>query len=355
MRINKTIFIKNIYYMLSYAFSYLKNNSFESIEGEEFDNIYELLGEILIIGTTQQLKKGLYKEYINFADNLNTIKGHINLSETIKNRTRFNYQINCEYDEYSVNNIYNQIIKSTLQTIQKKLKKQQQKKVNELLIYFSNIDYINLNNMSWKYLHFDKNSQNYQLLLNICKLLYDSLLLTETHGNTKVNSFLDNQKDYHLYEKFILNYYIKHYPSLQPNAEVINWDLKGNTGDTTYLPEMDSDILLEYNDQILIIDAKFYRHILQKSQYKETIRNGHIYQINNYIFNKRATSNKKVSGCLLYALTNDINIPETKLTICNNTLRITTLNLNEDFNSISKQLDDLVISFFGNIKKENID
>lgn len=37
MTIDKGIFIRNIYYMLTYAFQELKQNNYEEIAGEEFD------------------------------------------------------------------------------------------------------------------------------------------------------------------------------------------------------------------------------------------------------------------------------------------------------------------------------
>ena len=39
---DKTIFIKNIYYMLSYAFTSLNKSVYEDINKEEFDNIHNL-------------------------------------------------------------------------------------------------------------------------------------------------------------------------------------------------------------------------------------------------------------------------------------------------------------------------
>ena len=38
MTIDKNIPIKNIYYMLTYAFKELKHNNYEHIVGENFDN-----------------------------------------------------------------------------------------------------------------------------------------------------------------------------------------------------------------------------------------------------------------------------------------------------------------------------
>ena len=43
MTIDKGIFIRNIYYMLTYAFQELKQNNYEEIAGEEFDEIHDLL------------------------------------------------------------------------------------------------------------------------------------------------------------------------------------------------------------------------------------------------------------------------------------------------------------------------
>ena len=39
---DKTILIRNVYYMLSYAFDELKKNNYENIAQEEFDRIQDL-------------------------------------------------------------------------------------------------------------------------------------------------------------------------------------------------------------------------------------------------------------------------------------------------------------------------
>ena len=44
---DKSIFIKNIYYMLSYAFSTLRQGGYESVAAEEFENIHDLFAAIL--------------------------------------------------------------------------------------------------------------------------------------------------------------------------------------------------------------------------------------------------------------------------------------------------------------------
>ena len=56
---DKSIFIKNIYYMLSYAFTTLTPTLDDEIAAEEFDNIHNLFAAILSKGIGQQLKQGL--------------------------------------------------------------------------------------------------------------------------------------------------------------------------------------------------------------------------------------------------------------------------------------------------------
>ena len=61
MTIDKGIFIRNIYYMLTYAFQELKQNNYEEIAGEEFDEIHDLFAEILVRGIRINLSKGYIK------------------------------------------------------------------------------------------------------------------------------------------------------------------------------------------------------------------------------------------------------------------------------------------------------
>ena len=60
---DKSILIKNIYYMLSYAFTTLNQGDFEDIAVEEFDHLHNLFAAILTRGIARLLRQGLYREY----------------------------------------------------------------------------------------------------------------------------------------------------------------------------------------------------------------------------------------------------------------------------------------------------
>ena len=50
--------------MLSYAFQILKQSNYDEVASEKFDNAQDLFAAILSKGIAQQLKQGLYREYI---------------------------------------------------------------------------------------------------------------------------------------------------------------------------------------------------------------------------------------------------------------------------------------------------
>ena len=81
---DKSILINNIYYMLSYAFQTLNQETYDDVAVESFDEMYNLLAAILAKGIGLQL--GLYREYISRQEELPVMRGKINMPGTIKNK-----------------------------------------------------------------------------------------------------------------------------------------------------------------------------------------------------------------------------------------------------------------------------
>ena len=195
--------VKNIYYMLSYAFQSLNSRAYKKIETEEFENTAELFSEILIIGVSSQIKQGLVRDYIDVTETTSSIRGKINITESINEQSFIKRQLNCTYDEFSVNCYLNQIIKSTMnQLVKSDVSSKRRKKLKNLLMYFDDVNLIDLNSVNWK-IRFDRNNQTYRLLIGVCYLVVNGLLQTQKSGNVKLMEFLDDQRMSRLYEKFI--------------------------------------------------------------------------------------------------------------------------------------------------------
>ena len=350
MIVKETIYIKNIYYMLSYAYKSLNEKGYRKIQTESFENTTELLSEILIIGVSKQIKQGLVKAYIDVTQTTASIKGKINITDSINEQSFIKGQLNCTYDEFSINCYLNQILKSTMNLLVKAdISHTRKKKLKNLLMYFRDVNLIDVGKINWK-IRFDRNNQTYMMLINICYLVIKGLIHFEASGDKKLMEFFDDQLLSALYEKFLLNYYKKEHPDIKTHAPQIDWQI--DDGLDFLLPKMQTDVTLEYGNKILIIDAKFYSHNIVKNYGKDIHRTGNLYQIFTYVKNKEVEMQGKdmeISGVLLYARTSDSIQPDSDYVMSGNRISVKTLDLNQEFGIIRNQLDSIIINYFGEI------
>lgn len=340
MTIDKSIQIRNIYYMLAYAFQQLKQNNYEDIAGEKFDEIHDLFAEILIRGISYQLKQGLHKEYIDVHESITTLRGKLDINGTVKNKMMRKQVLDCDYDILSENNLFNQILKTTVLLLIDQDNVNHAKKValKKLMFFFSEIDVIDISSIKWNLLRFDRNSQTYQMLLYICYFILDGMLLTTESGKYKMKSFSDEHMS-KLYERFVLEFFRKHYPILNAQAAQVEWNVDKSEPTSNMLPIMQTDIMLHYNDRTLIIDTKYYTHSLQYRFNKATFHSNNLFQIFAYVMNFDKTHTGTVDGMLLYAKTDEDITPDGKQTFADgNTIFFRTIDLNCSFNDIKTQL-----------------
>ena len=343
---DKSILINNIYHMLSYAFQTLQAENYKDLAAENFHNTAELCAAILDKGIGIQLKHGLRRDYVSKSESLSTLQGKLNISESIKTQTMLKKQMICTYDEFSTNIQFNQIIKSTVLLLLKaNITNSRKKSLRKLLLFFSDVNEIDLHFVNWNQ-QYNRSNQNYQMLIGMCYLVYKGLLTTQNNGTTKLMDFFDGQRMCRLYEKFLLEYYRKEHPELTANASQIAWQLDDT--ENQMLPRMQTDIMLSKNNNILIIDAKYYSHMTQQQYGIHTLHSNNLYQIFTYVKNKEfelRNYEHTVSGMLLYAQTDEDIIPNNTYHMSGNQISVLALDLNQDFSKISRTLDDIAKNF----------
>lgn len=326
--------------MLSYAFQSLNFKEYKKVASEEFDNIYELFSELLTIALNKQIKQGLYRDYIEVDETTSSIRGKINITESINELSFINKKLNCTYDEFSVNSYLNKIIKTTLSILLKApITKIQRRGIKNILLYFRDVGVLDTNSINWQ-IRYDRNNQDYRMIIGICYLTLNGLLQSDREGEKKLMEFFDDMRMSRLYEKFILNYYRKEHSYLKAYSPQIEWQLDDDFAEM--LPKMQTDITLEYEEKILIIDAKYYSKNIQSYYDTKTIHSHNLYQIFTYVKNKEVEVDNEVSGMLLYARTRDEVQPDQDYSMSGNKISVKTLDLNQDFDAIKKQLDDIV-------------
>ncbi len=348
MTVDKGIFIQNIYYMLSYAFQVLKQEDYKQVAGEKFEKIHDLFAAILEKGVSRQIKQGLYREYVPIQEDLPLMRGKLNVHDTVNLKVQQKQKLACNYDEFSENNIYNQILKVTIHRLirAEDVALERKQALRKLIVFFGNVKLIQPDHIAWNRLIYQRNNRNYELLLNICYLVLNGMLQTTEDGSYKLLSFSDEHME-RLYEKFILEYYKQHHPELNPKSAQVKWNLTEEPDQTMiqFLPKMQTDITLQKGDKTLIIDAKYYGKTMIQRYTKDTLRSAHLYQILAYVTNMDTEHTGNVSGLLLYAKTEDEVFPDGEpFVIGGNHIGARTLDLNREFSEIAKQLEHIAIS-----------
>ncbi|MCT7536600.1 McrC family protein [Aliarcobacter butzleri] len=305
---NLNIFI----YMLMYAYDVkLSNEQIASCANEEH-TILEVFVQMFANGLLQELKKGLYKEYLTKQDNLPVLKGKYLINENLKYNFTKN-KIYCEYDEFSPNNSLNQFFLYAVKYLQKFVKDKKLLKQCELI--FDEVEYKSVDINRLETINFNRLNVRFKTSFEIALLLLKQSIPL-FNQDKKSFAFLFDMNV--LFEKFIA----RMVKELDNNAKIQNQD---NFRDLTLKP----DIILENQ----IIDTKYKRiksieHIKQSDKF-QAFSYGINYKVENVM--------------LLYAKHLDnikYDLVLGKESIVN--LKIRTIDLNFSANNYKEYIDEIM-------------
>ena len=328
--------LRNIYYILSYAWKYFKPGDLSKVDAKDFKNEAEFFAEIFDMTLAKYLKKGLYRDYVVQSDSLQTIKGKVDFNASMKLLGSGLKQLECIYDDYTANNGVNQLIFATSHTLLKsEISKDQAKSIKRKLVYFNNVSLLRADKTLISSVKSVRGNHTLNFLINISKYIQSNLGFNQANGKYDLNNFV--QKGMGLvFENFVYNFYLTKFPAYQVrNGEHIKWDSDDQDG---LYPTMKTDITIRKNDIVLVIDAKYYKsmfnyHYLSPDKPKFISQN--IYQLYTYLSNFK-DDNRRIEGMLLY--------PNTTATIRNERLisgkkmMIYNINLNQDWKDIESEM-----------------
>ena len=315
---------QNIYYMLAYAFNCLTAAGERAYAGEKFEDAEDLFAAILANGTAEQIKKGLSREYVCCREVLAGPRGQICMPETVGMLSSHRKRTVCDVDEYYENSYENR------------------KKLRNLLPYFRNVEEADLRALQWNRISCARSSSSYRMLMYVCRLVIEGRIAAEDEkGRMELENLEDSRGMPALFENFIRAYYKKHYPQFKVSHPQIEWNLDSGSTDS-FLPRMQSDVMIEYLGKTLIIDAKYYNSSLQTNTRwgSQTVHSHNLYQIYSYVKNQDTGSDGSVSGMLLYANTEGEN-PDVDYLMDGSRISVKTLDLNCRFDEVKKQLNGL--------------
>lgn len=345
--------IKNLFYMLCYAWNILSFKGEIEVGDDDFNDAYNLLARIFSFGLGKLIRSGFHHSYIEEIDLLSTVRGKICINGSIRTRMSRQQKLECTYDNYSTNDCFNQILKYTIETLLKhpEIDKNIKKQLKKIQVYFADVESTAPTKDVRRKLIFNRNNTTYKLLIYVSIMLYDNTMVNEDDGNNTFADFFRDGQMERVYELFILNFYALHLDSskYRVHAPKITWNMEedaeeryGDLVDIVMNPsDRRTDIVIENKiaKKQLIMDAKYYQETLVKGYRDSTIaryRRNHIDQIRGYVIDSKYQGKKL--GALVYPTVKD-DFPRPRMAPMQGSLVLfKTLNLNKDWRDIENEL-----------------
>jgi 5-methylcytosine-specific restriction enzyme subunit McrC len=346
--------IRNLWYMLLYAWNELPLRRIGDLENvEDAPPLDALLAYILMKLTQQRLRIGLGRNYVAEKQLLRGIRGRINFNESLKHRTFERGQAHCEFQRFSINSPKNQIVRSTLvrliqagqfgATIQAE---ELRHNLRWLVRALEGVDLIELKPDFIRRQQLGRNDGDYRLMLAICEMILERQMPTESAGEQRLPALDRDALVLHdVYERFVANFYTVHLPgwSVTPHKH-LKWHQKEPS---PHLPGMQPDLVLEEKStgRIVVLDTKFTAASLVTGRWGgESFDSGHLYQVYAYLKTQEHLSDhhRHASGILLYPSVTQQDFSET-LELQDLRIRVECVDLTAPWIDIEKHLLDMML------------
>ena len=164
---SKAIFIKMLRTLKNFPF---KSSNLASLKTQNLP-LLEIFISMFLCELEALVKKGIKSDYVALEENLNFLKGKLNINEQIKRNSIHKERFYVEYSEFLSDIKINRIIKTTLQFLYKKSNSSKnQQKIRELLFIFDEVweceDYKNF----FAKLVINRQIKHYEQTLLWCKI-----------------------------------------------------------------------------------------------------------------------------------------------------------------------------------------
>jgi 5-methylcytosine-specific restriction enzyme subunit McrC len=344
--------IRNLWHMLLYAWNEMLPNQWSMVNSERAPTLDTLFASMLMNLMQSRLRVGLAGDYVPHQGTLPGIRGRINFSDSLKRHTFEHGEAQCEYEQYSFNAPKNQIIRTTLARLiqigQFGTDVNQTNALRHRLRWLvKNLDGIDIIDLTPDLIHrqqLNRNDSDYRLMLEICYLILQRQMPTESTGQHGLPAIdRDALTLHYIYERFIANFYRLHLAgwTVSPQKR-LEWHERNAS---SHLPTMIPDLVLQENssNELIILDTKFSAHSLVKNQWgKEIFDSSHLYQLYAYLKSQAhvSPSHCNATGILLYPVVHEPF--SERIELQDHVMRVESVDLAAPWEEIERHLVELI-------------
>ncbi len=294
---DNSFIVNNLLFMLSYT-KKLNLNETEISSLSKSENIFEAIIYLFSKNLLELLKKDLIRNYEDKEENTNYLKGKLLMSKHFKFNLFNKVKFYSKFDEFTENNLLNQVFKATVQKLIKITKSNSNfKLLTECDFILQDVKLRNISKHETLKITFNRLNKIYMNSFNLAILLLFGNSVSLNSKNFDSFSIMFNMNN--LFEEFIGEFIKKEFKiefsrikTQKADKYVFNNKISPNFSKFQLKP----DIYLENNsNEILIIDTKYKRLIKDKLNYG--VSQGDIYQM--FMYGMRYFDKQEIKNIIL--------------------------------------------------------
>jgi 5-methylcytosine-specific restriction enzyme subunit McrC len=268
----KFVELENLGRMIDFSYDVKNNESDDEIRfNSGVEQPLEFVINSFIQTSSKIIKKGLHRSYQIQNEDISFLRGKLLLKNQIQNDLKFNMKFNCEFDEFTSNNLENQIILYTLKMC-KILTKFPQRKIHiQKLIHQidSQIQETQISLSDFQKIQYTKINNRYKKPHDLAKLIIKNIGIKNLkYQKTRfIVPFFIKMPD--LFEKFLENLFLNYHQkghTVKTQKKFQAWHKDGKPASDGHIKP---DILIYKNNEIIsILDAKYMKDIKESQKYQ---------------------------------------------------------------------------------------
>jgi len=242
------------------------------------------------------IRKGIRSDYIKKEENLNFLKGKLNINEQIRKNYIHKERFFVEYEEFSSDRVENRLIKTALNYLYNKSKSNQnQQRIREYLFVFDDIGLSHNIKTDFSKVKSNRQMREYEQVLLWCKIFLLGESFSPYKGDDLAFALLFDMNK--LFENYVFHH-LKKYNFDEITAQDKKYNLVENPESFALKP----DIVIKHKDKDKLIIADTKWKILSEDKTQAGVSQADMYQL--YAYGKKYKRCKELY--LIYPKDDDV-------------------------------------------------
>ena len=251
------------------------------------ESVLEILVRLFCRHMWNMVRRGLVRKYLGRSENLSVLRGRLSVASQIRMNLSRPDRLACDFDEFSDNNLINQVLKAALRVLLPVVRSpENQRNLAELLFCFQEVDDLALAGIPWYALATDPLTRHLEPLLNLARVFIEGRSQDVLSGPNSGFTLLFDMNE--LFEAYVGAVARKVFAGTSTQVSLQGPRLhlaKRPDGGSAF--QLRPDIVVSDNGEIrFIADTKWKR--LKPSDFRDGVAASDVYQMYAYSSRYRA-------------------------------------------------------------------